>query len=400
MSWRSAAYSRSSRSSGPSRCSPASRAESKSSSASRATWRACGSSNEVARASCSTLRSRTPAPWRSSCWPARPRSSSSRPSRRPQSSSATIVSMPRSSRSASRIAAPATMMSARAGVRPGSARRSVGRHRAEALGHDAQVLARERLVAPRRAPVERARRDGGEIHDGAGRAVGGGVGPAEVAQRVLRREAHAVLERLVVRRRVAPVAVGPRPLRGQPDGAERDGLHDVGAGGVAHGDLRAAAADVDDQRAPVDVHAAEEAEVDQPGLLTARDHVHLEPGRLAQEAHELGRVARLARGRRRDRHEAGRAVCAREVGEARAHGGRPLHRRRLEQAHLAELALAQPDGLLLHAEDGPGVVGREAHDHEARRVGADVDVGDRLGGDGRARRRRAPRRRLRGHVRP
>ena len=95
------------------------------------------------------------------------------------------------------------------------------------------------------------------------------------------------------------------------------------------------------------------------------------------------------------------APCARARSANRAHTvGRPLHRRRLQQPHLAELALAQPDGLLLHAEHRPGVVGREAHDHEARRVGADVDVGDRLGGDGRARRRRAPRRRLRGHVRP
>ena len=46
------------------------------------------------------------------------------------------------------------------------------------------------------------------------------------------------------------------------------------------------------------------------------------------------------------------------------------------------------------------MAGLEAHDHEAHRVGADVDVGDRLGGDGRARRRRALRRRLGGHVRP
>ena len=107
----------------------------------------------------------------------------------------------------------------------------------------------------------------------------------------------------------------------------------------------------------------------------------LEPGGLAHEVDEVRGVARLSRGGRRDRHEAGRAVRARQVGEPGAHLGGALHGRRLQQAHLAELALAEPDGLLLHAEHRPGVVGREPHDHEARGVGADVDVGDGLGGD-------------------
>ncbi len=73
----------------------------------------------------------------------------------------------------------------------------VGGHRAEALRHRAQVLARERLVPCRRAVVEQARRHAGEVHDGARGAVGGGLGPADVAQRVLRREAHVVLEGFV-----------------------------------------------------------------------------------------------------------------------------------------------------------------------------------------------------------
>ena len=61
----------------------------------------------------------------------------------------------------------------------------VGGHRAEALRHRAQVPARERLVASRHAVVEEPRRDRGEVHDGARGAVGGGLGPADVAQRVL-----------------------------------------------------------------------------------------------------------------------------------------------------------------------------------------------------------------------
>ncbi len=276
----------------------------------------------------------------------------------------------------------------------------VGGHRAQALRHRAQVLARERLVPCRHAVVEQARRHAGEVHDGARGAVGGGLGPAHVAQGVLRREAHVVLEGFVGVGAVPAVGVRLRTLAGQADGAQRDRLDDVGAAAVAHGDLGAAAADVDDQRAPVDVHAAEQAEVDEPGFLPAGDHVHLQPGRLAHEADEVLRVARLARRRRRDGHEAVGAVSAREVGEPRAHRRRALHRRGLQVPHVAELALAEADGLLLHAEHRPGVVGREAHDHEPRRVGADVDVGDRLGGDRRARRRRAGRRRRGGHVRP
>ena len=209
-----------------------------------------------------------------------------------------------------------------------------------------------------------------------------------------------MLQSLVGVGAVAALAVRLRTFARQADRAQRDRLDDVGADAVAHGDLGAAAADVDDEGAAVDVHAAEEAEVDEPGLLSPGDDVHLQPGRLPHEAHEVLRVARLACGRRRDRHEAGRAVRAREVGEARTHRGRALHGRRLQMTHLAELALAQPDGLLLHAEHRPGVVGREAHDHEPRRVGADVDVADRLGGDRRVGRRRARRRRRGGHLRP
>ena len=271
MSWSSAAYSSSSRSSGPSRCSPvgARGVEELEREPRRPGGRAARRTRSSARAAARSARARRRRAAARAGRRARgrraagPRAGRSRPARR----WSRCRGPPGAS---SRIAAPATMMSARAGVRPGTARRSSARHRAQALGHRAQVLAREGLVAARRAPVQRARRDRGEVHDGARRAVGGGVRPADVAQRVLRREAHAVLERLVVLGVVAAVVVRPRALRGQPDGAERDGLHEVGAGGVADGDLRAPAADVDHQRAPVDVHAAEQAEVDEPGLLAAR----------------------------------------------------------------------------------------------------------------------------------
>ena len=77
----------------------------------------------------------------------------------------------------------------------------VGGHPAEALRHRAQVLARERLVAARHAVVQSPRRHRGEVHDRARGAVGGRLRPADVPQRVLRREAHVVLEGLVGRAR-------------------------------------------------------------------------------------------------------------------------------------------------------------------------------------------------------
>ena len=78
---------------------------------------------------------------------------------------------------------------------------------------------------------------------------------------------------------------------------------------------------------------------------------------------------------------AARIVEPRQLGELATHGDRPLHRRGLERL-VGELVLAQPHHLLLLGDGLDGVVGQDAHQQQADRVGAQVDERDDLAGGG------------------
>ena len=156
---------------------------------------------------------------------------------------------------------------------------------------------------------------------------------------------------------------------------------------VADGDLGAAAADVEEERAlAAEVDAAGDAQVDQARLLLAGDDAHVEPRLLLEELEEAPLVFGLAAGGGGDGDDLGGAVRARHVGEPRADEHGAVHGLLLE-ALLRELALAEPHRLALARQDRVRAVRVEPHQQQPHRVRADVHEADDAAVGGRRLRR-------------
>ena len=128
-----------------------------------------------------------------------------------------------------------------------------------------------------------------------------------------------------------------------------------------------------------EIDAVGRGDVNQPGLLGARDHPHVDAGAIADRGEEVAAVLGLAGGagrRRDDLVDLVRVGQPPELGERLEAAG---HRRR-RQRPAVEAAGAEPDHLLLAVDDLEGLIRADLrHDH-VHGVGADVDRGQAHGG--------------------
>ena len=112
-------------------------------------------------------------------------------------------------------------------------------------------------------------------------------------------------------------------------------------------------------------------------LFATGDDVNVEPGVGPQASHEDALVARLAGGRRGHGDDLFGAVAAGEPGKRAADEHGALDGRRAQQM-VGELLFTKAHDLALQVDHVIGAVGRDPHEHEAHRIGADVDETDDL----------------------
>src|SRR5690606_26452479 len=168
-------------------------------------------------------------------------------------------------------------------------------------------------------------------------------------------------------------------LPGEVHAADLETLELPGLVALADDQLRAAAADVDDERRARDARRiVRDAEVDQPRLLDAGDHLDgMPPERLLGRGEKRLRVPRAAQGARADDPDPVRLHVPQPLPEALEARERALLAFGVEVALLVE-ARREPHHLAQPVEDGEPPVLR-AGDHDMEAVRPEVDGGDDAG---------------------
>ena len=192
------------------------------------------------------------------------------------------------------------MMSARFGIETRHAHPAGGGPRREQRLHDGRqlVTGEPEVVHRLQGPVRRSGAHHlGQVDDGAGAAhrdlesvaVDGAAHLGQVGPHVL-----TTLDDLPLADRL----LAEEPL-GQADVAELEAVGVEHPVALADHELGGAAADVDHEHAmPGDRDRLEHAEVNEPGLLDPRDHLHVDPGLVGHPTEELSPVLGLPDGAR------------------------------------------------------------------------------------------------------
>ena len=163
---------------------------------------------------------------------------------------------------------------------------------------------------------------------------------------------------------------------GQAHAAHLEGVEVAVILGIAHHQLGAAAADVDEQAQALGMgQAAGDAQIDEAGLFAAGDHAEVDAGLFPDTAHEVRAVDRVAHGGRGDGDDLRGGVDGAHLGHAAQDVDGPGHALFTQVARL-EGAFAQAHHVLDLVEDRMRAVGQDAHQHQAQRVAAQVDDAD------------------------
>ena len=151
--------------------------------------------------------------------------------------------------------------------------------------------------------------------------------------------------------------------------------------GIAHNQLRAAAADVDEQPVFLAVfQAAGHAQIDQARLLPSGNDGEGQARMLPDPLEKNRGVIRVAHGCRGAGHNIRNAVSRTHPGHALEHMDSALHGL-LVQAAVQKHALAQTDHMLNLIEHRAGGIDRpHPHQHQAHGVAAQVENAQHLAG--------------------
>ena len=233
----------------------------------------------------------------------------------------------------------------------------------DGLRADATVVNRDVARHLQRERPERER-SAGRADDA--RVAGPGDPAGIVAELVADVAHHAAL--VAARKRVAL-----HEALAEPDDAQPEALRLLDPGRGAEGDLRAAAADVDDHRRPgPDVDAVHRRPVDERGLFDPRDDAGLNPGLLGDRRQEVAPVGRLPDRAGGHGHD---VVHLARIGQALEPGERLQRGRHGALAERAAFEAPGPEAhhVLLAADHLEGAVRRDADENHVERIRADVD---------------------------
>src|SRR5262245_47701015 len=229
-----------------------------------------------------------------------------------------------------------------------------------------QVLDRFAALHPVRDARERVNRSRAAVH-----ALG------QEIERFLQRLAHLLANRAAQFLELAARRwVGLEKQLGEAQAAERRRHREHELVPVAHHELRAAAADVDDQcRLLVESERRLHREIDEPAFLFPRDHARRHARELARSREELAAVLRFAHRGRRGAKNAVDLVAAREldVARERIHGAADRVR---SEPPAGERVAPDLHDLALPVDHLERPERRRLGDHHVDRVRADVDGGD------------------------
>ena len=146
--------------------------------------------------------------------------------------------------------------------------------------------------------------------------------------------------------------------------------------GIAHDELGAAAADVDEQtEAFALLQPAGNPEIDEACLFAARDDREIDPGLFLHAADEFGAVDGVAYGRRGDGDDFRRLIDRAHFRQPAQHRDGAGHRLFLK-AVVGEPAFAEPDHVLDLIQNRRGAVRMDADEQQAHRVAAEIDDAD------------------------
>ena len=163
-----------------------------------------------------------------------------------------------------------------------------------------------------------------------------------------------------------------KPL-GQPDRTEFEAAAELHARGRTERDLRAAAADVDDDGGPrADADCVDRRLMNQPGFLGAGNHASANADIALDGGDEVRAVGRLAHGAGGGGNDFVHAVRFGQASEfrQRLHGDRDA---RVGQDTAFEAARTEPDHVLFAVDDLKRQIGSNAaHDH-VDGIGPDID---------------------------
>jgi hypothetical protein len=117
------------------------------------------------------------------------------------------------------------------------------------------------------------------------------------------------------------------------------------------------------------IHAAGNAEVNEPGFLFAGNHPHVQAGILPEAAQKITLVFGLANRGGGHRDDFLRPVGTGEFGKLAADEGRTVHGLRLENL-IHKFPFPKTNDLFLPGQSCVGMVGVDAYQEEPYRVGA------------------------------